>query len=261
MEYPTDFIDQIITGDCLDVMHQMPDECVPLIITDPPYNIGKAEWDKIDNYLEWCIGWLKACERILADNGSLYVFHNHMPTIARLMGLIESETGFVFKQLITWCKITPGNGFAAQRLSNGTMRNYYNGFTEYCLFYTFQDETGLSQVYDDRDCFRGIKEYLRSERKKTGLSDKEVNDVCKVKNTASRHFFSDSQWCLPTAEMYAKLQTTGFFQKPYEELRMEYEELRYTFNPTWVISDLYGNSNTWFYASVGDGQHKSPSHS
>lgn len=41
-------IDVVIQGDCLDVMAGMEDECVDLVVTDPPYGIsfmGKA-WDK-----------------------------------------------------------------------------------------------------------------------------------------------------------------------------------------------------------------------
>ena len=32
-------------GDCLEVMKSMPDKSVDAVITDPPYGIGKAEWD------------------------------------------------------------------------------------------------------------------------------------------------------------------------------------------------------------------------
>lgn len=31
-------LDTIVIGDCLDMMKNMPDECVDLIVTDPPYN-------------------------------------------------------------------------------------------------------------------------------------------------------------------------------------------------------------------------------
>lgn len=37
MNYPDDFINKIICGDCLEVMKQMPDKCVDLVLTDPPY--------------------------------------------------------------------------------------------------------------------------------------------------------------------------------------------------------------------------------
>ena len=38
MNYPDDFINKVIQGDCLDVMKQMPDKCVDLVVTDPPYS-------------------------------------------------------------------------------------------------------------------------------------------------------------------------------------------------------------------------------
>ncbi len=37
MVYPDDFIDQIICGDCLEIMKWIPDKSVNLVLTDPPY--------------------------------------------------------------------------------------------------------------------------------------------------------------------------------------------------------------------------------
>ena len=39
--WPDDFISKIICGDCLEVMKEMPDRCVDLVLTDPPYNVKK----------------------------------------------------------------------------------------------------------------------------------------------------------------------------------------------------------------------------
>ena len=44
-------------GDCLEEMKKIPDGSVDLVLTDPSYNIGKAKWDKIPNYIEWCGKW------------------------------------------------------------------------------------------------------------------------------------------------------------------------------------------------------------
>jgi len=41
MKYPDDFINKIICGDCLEVMKEMPDKCVDLVLTDPPYGINE----------------------------------------------------------------------------------------------------------------------------------------------------------------------------------------------------------------------------
>ena len=39
----TDYLDKIICGDCLEVMRGLPDKCVDLVLTDPPYGIGEAK--------------------------------------------------------------------------------------------------------------------------------------------------------------------------------------------------------------------------
>ena len=33
-------INQVVMGDCLELMKKMPDKCVDLVLTDPPYGIG-----------------------------------------------------------------------------------------------------------------------------------------------------------------------------------------------------------------------------
>lgn len=35
--WPKDYLNQIINSDCLDVMREMPDNCVDMVFTDPPY--------------------------------------------------------------------------------------------------------------------------------------------------------------------------------------------------------------------------------
>ena len=40
MNYPKDYINKVIQGDCLEVMKDIPNNNSFLIITDPPYNIG-----------------------------------------------------------------------------------------------------------------------------------------------------------------------------------------------------------------------------
>jgi len=45
MKWPEDFIGKVIQGDYLEVMREMPDGCINLILTDPPYGITKCKWD------------------------------------------------------------------------------------------------------------------------------------------------------------------------------------------------------------------------
>jgi len=62
-------MNEIICGDALEVLHDIPAGSVDLVFADPPYNIGKASWDKVDNYLEWCEAWITATAETLKPTG------------------------------------------------------------------------------------------------------------------------------------------------------------------------------------------------
>ena len=106
-------------GDCLELMKQLPDGSVDLIITSPPYNLGKTHHtgnhrfkgysqynDDMpeDLYQKWQIEILSECYRILKPTGSL--FYNHKNRI-RNGEQIEPykwiyQTPFIVKQEIVW---------------------------------------------------------------------------------------------------------------------------------------------------------------
>lgn len=233
-------INKIYCIDCLEGMKELPDNSVDLIVTDPPYNIGKDTWDKISNYSEFMQSMFKESERILKDNGSFYWFHNDMEVIAEFMAWLKQNTHFVFKQMIVWNKRfdnARNKGFLDGFVETGGLRNYQK-MVEYIMFYTFQDDMGLTKIHSSNSCFKSIKDYLRREKEKAHLRTcKQINQLLGSDINGggmASHYFSNKknhrQWSLPTKEMYRKLQKTGYFQKPYEDLRLEYEELRYTFN-------------------------------
>jgi site-specific DNA-methyltransferase (adenine-specific) len=67
MLYPTDYIDQIIQGDCLEIMKGIPDKAVDMILCDLPYGITACDWDvKIPFEPLW-----EAYKRIIKDNGAI----------------------------------------------------------------------------------------------------------------------------------------------------------------------------------------------
>ncbi len=151
-------INEIYNMDCLEGMKLIDDKSVDLIATDPPYNISKAKWDKIDNYIEWMGTIFKECERVLKDNGSFYFFHNDMPQIAQLMEWLRLNTKFVFNSFIIWDK----GDFRAlswkNPSENNKLRSWFNT-CEYCLCYTFQDGTGLEKIKLDVSNFQALRKY------------------------------------------------------------------------------------------------------
>lgn len=60
-------------GDCLNLLRDLPDGLARLIVTSPPYNIGKRYERRIhlDQYLEGQARVIKECIRVLADDGSI----------------------------------------------------------------------------------------------------------------------------------------------------------------------------------------------
>lgn len=54
-----DYINKIINADCLDILKQLPDKCIDLVLTDPPYGIGFGTFNRTNK--------LKNGQRVKAD--------------------------------------------------------------------------------------------------------------------------------------------------------------------------------------------------
>ncbi len=60
-------------GDCLDLLRSMPPEAADLVVTSPPYNIGKEYERKLDlpMYVEQQTKIIRECIRVLSRRGSI----------------------------------------------------------------------------------------------------------------------------------------------------------------------------------------------
>ena len=71
-----DYINKVITGDCIEVMKEMPEGWVDLIVTSPPYGVNIA-YDvhnddmEISEYLEFTRKWLTEAYKVLKDDGRI----------------------------------------------------------------------------------------------------------------------------------------------------------------------------------------------
>lgn len=69
---------QILQGDCLTRLAEIPSQSIDLVFADPPFNIG-YEYDSYDDsrakedYLSWTERWLAACKRVLKPKGSFFL--------------------------------------------------------------------------------------------------------------------------------------------------------------------------------------------
>ena len=74
------YLDQIIAADCLEVLHQIPDNSVDACFADPPFNLKKKytsyeDTKELKDYLTWCEQWLSELVRVTKPEGSIFV-HN-----------------------------------------------------------------------------------------------------------------------------------------------------------------------------------------
>jgi site-specific DNA-methyltransferase (adenine-specific) len=86
----------IYHGDCREVLPTLPDASVDLVLTDPPYGIGKAEWD----FDIWPLltDAANECARILKDSGICFWFG----AISELPRLIEATSAIPYRWTFIW---------------------------------------------------------------------------------------------------------------------------------------------------------------
>jgi len=74
-------LNEIIHGDCLEVMRQFPDKSIDMILCDPPYGTTACEWDTVIPFEPlW-----EQYERIIKDNGAIVLFGMQPFTSALVM--------------------------------------------------------------------------------------------------------------------------------------------------------------------------------
>ena len=108
--------DRILRGDCRNVLRAMPDKCVHLAITSPPYNVGLAydshnDRMSYDEYLAWLLPVWYELQRVLVDGGRFAL--NIAPTSIKDFKPIHYDMaaqlralGFIMRTEIVWYKQT-----------------------------------------------------------------------------------------------------------------------------------------------------------
>ena len=94
----------IHTGDCFDVLTELPDESVHAVVSDPPYGLAfmGRDWDDFEpkEYQEWCEKWARECLRVLKPGGHMLAFSGNR-THHRLFTGVE-DAGFEIRDTLTW---------------------------------------------------------------------------------------------------------------------------------------------------------------
>lgn len=109
------YINKIINADCLDILKQLPDKCVDLVLTDPPYGINYQSARRTNKYsniindsnIDWLPEILAELKRISKDTAIWYIFcswHN----IDKFKKEIEKLKNI--KNILIWNKNNFGSG-------------------------------------------------------------------------------------------------------------------------------------------------------
>jgi site-specific DNA-methyltransferase (adenine-specific) len=121
------YLNQIILGDCLEVMQEMPGKSIDLVVTSPPYNMSggvslrknteRGKWKNAalqdgydahsdnmpyEEYVQWQIECLNEMMRLIKPTGA--IFYNHKWRIQE--GLLQDRhdivSTFPVRQIIIW---------------------------------------------------------------------------------------------------------------------------------------------------------------
>ncbi|TNE41463.1 MAG: site-specific DNA-methyltransferase [Alphaproteobacteria bacterium] len=128
-------LDQILKGDCIELMNSLPAKSVDMIFADPPYNMQLSgelrrpddshvdavtdDWDQFESfkaYDDFTRDWLTAAKRVLKDNGTLWVigsYHNIFRVGASLQ-----DIGYWILNDVIWRKSNPMPNFRGTRFTN-----------------------------------------------------------------------------------------------------------------------------------------------
>lgn len=128
-------LNQILHGDCIEILKSLPESSVDLIFADPPYNLQLSKelyrpnmtkvdavndgWDKFNDFKEYdafTCDWLSASRRVLKKTGTIWVigtYHN----IYRV-GSIMQDLGLWILNDVVWIKNNPMPNFRGVRFTN-----------------------------------------------------------------------------------------------------------------------------------------------
>ena len=131
------YLNQILIGDCVEIMRGIPTGSVDAVFADPPYNLQLGQktlyrpedqtaaravrdnWDAFESpaeYNKFSHAWLAECKRILRPTGAMWTigsYHNIFQ-----VGAIMQELGFWILNDVVWVKTNPMPNFRGTRFTN-----------------------------------------------------------------------------------------------------------------------------------------------
>ncbi len=94
----------LLHGDCLDKLKEIPDNSVDFAFIDPPYNLGKkynsySDDMSIQEYFSWCDNWIREIERVLFPGRTVAILNIPLWAIRHFLYM---RTILNFQNWIVW---------------------------------------------------------------------------------------------------------------------------------------------------------------
>ncbi len=192
-------------GDCLKFLEGIPSQFVQLIVTSPPYNIGKEYENRLvlDEYVEQQRMVITRCVEILKDGGSIcwqvgnYIDNGEIIPLDILLYPIFSSLGLKLRNRVVWHF---GHGLhAAKRFS---------GRYEVVLWFTKGDDyvfdldpIRVPQKYPGKKHFKGPNKGQLSGNPR----GKNPSDIWEIPNVKSNHVEKTVHPCQYPVELIERL--------------------------------------------------------
>lgn len=177
---------QLMHGDCLELMKSIPDASVDIVITSPPYNIGKAydDFRSINGYIEWQSSIISECARLIKPGGTIcwqvgnYISKGCVYPIDCLLFSEFLKYSLLPRNRIVW---TFGHGLHCSKRFSGRHESilcFSKGEQYFCL-----DPVRVPQKYPTKRYYKGPK---KGELSGNPLG-KNPGDVWNISNVKHNH--------------------------------------------------------------------------
>ncbi|HMX20679.1 MAG TPA: site-specific DNA-methyltransferase [Anaerolineales bacterium] len=195
----------LFPGDCFDLVKQIPDKSVKLVVTSPPYNLGKAyeKRSSLDRYLSLQKEIIKESVRILRDDGSIcwqvgnYVNNGEIVPLDIVLYPIFASLGLHLRNRIVW---EFGHGLHASKRFSGRYEVilWFTKTNEY----TFNlDPIRVPQKYPQKKYFKGPKKGQLS----GNPLGKNPSDIWDIPNVKANHIEKTIHPCQFPIELIERL--------------------------------------------------------
>lgn len=217
-------INKIYNEDCVSYMKKLPDECVDLIIADPPYFrvLKQEKWDRFknfDKYIQWSESYLKECIMKLRLSGTLLLYgcSVSVSTMCSLNEILIKNGMYFVEEII----IDKGIKSIAGRISNKI--KMLPPVSENIFVYR-------------KDAKPFVKNLLLQKQKEFGLSSKSIKQKLGMPLNGGGNwtkYCGDTEFpLLPTVEHWNDLCELFHIDIPYSSIEETY-------------NGILGISNVW----------------